>query len=162
MARRGRLIAGVALAATTVAVFAVPAAGGPPPPTTMKISKHKHGPFKDKILTDTLSLGASRDYYFKVTNSTGNPQEVTLVSFLKPTTSYEKTWFKGHKNITDDVYGVAHDGYTFTIRNKPKLFRGRVKKTDGPSATCMGANLYTGMTHLRFQGVAIDNDSACF
>lgn len=148
----------MAVAATAAVVLAVPSIAAAAPLATIQVSKHKDGPFKDDQIKDNLSVGEVHDYYFKATNNTDDPQQLTLNSFSSTTPQYKKTWFKGDKNITSLVTG---GGYGLTLKQKPKLFRAHVKKKDTGSATCLDGQLYQGMSFIDFAAVAIDAESAC-
>jgi hypothetical protein len=154
---RGTIVLGLAAVATFALASATDAAG---PAAKIKASKHEDGPYSGGTITDHMSVGETQDYYFKVVNKRDTRQELNLNSGVPPEPEYERTWFKGNRDVTDEI--ASGPGYNFEIGQKAKIFRVRVEKNSNGGNQCIDAHLVKGMHQIDVSLVAIDDDSGCF
>ena len=110
-------------------------AGGDSLLLNAKVSKHLDGPYKGQIEA-TIDPGDAKNLYLKVKNRTGTSQAAELTDSGDPP-PYSAKFFKGSKNITDEVQGL---GYEFNVAaDGVKKFRMRMKRADSPAGagTCL-------------------------
>ena len=125
-------------AAVTLGVAALPASAGDL--FVFKIAKQKSGPYSGDSITRVIDPGQSKAFYLKASTLPGDePQSATLSQPGKAI--YKTKYFKGDHNITQEVQG---GGYEFTLKDKPKKFRGVVKDIgNAPDPSCIPIELET-------------------
>ena len=147
---------GLAAVATFALASATDAAG---PAAKIKASNHEEGPYSGGTITDHMSVGETQDYFFKVVNKRDAKQELVLYSAVDPSPEYERTWFKGDHDITNEV--SSDPGYEFTVGDNAKIFRVEVHKTAGGGNQCIDGHLNKNDNQIDVSLVAIDDDNAC-
>src|SRR5690349_366046 len=120
--QRGRQGLAFTLAALAALTLAGPsdAAG---PAGKIKASKHEDGPYSGGTTTDHMSVGETQDYFFKVVNRRDDRQAFSLESIVPEAPGFDRTWFKGNKDITAEVTST---GYGFEVGKTAKFFRVQV------------------------------------
>ena len=124
------------------------------PPVTLKVAKHKDGPYAyDQVVN--VPVGKSKSVYFKAKNTTGENVDAEFddngsSSGLE---NFVVKWFRGDKNISSEVKG---SGYDFPLKaNKQAILRAKLTHSDPGSGFCLDgeatANLITS-----FAGVAVN------
>jgi hypothetical protein len=153
--RRGSIAAAV----VAVAAIALPAsASAGEPAVSLKVAKHKDGPYKPEVRTN-IKLNQAKDFYWKARNVTDAEFPDVLLTDDGPyPTGWIVRWFRGDDNITSDVRG---DGYEFVLQpGKSKLFRSRLKPTKTADEVCHAAGAGPSEPATDFALVVV-NDAFC-
>lgn len=120
-----------------LALAAGPASAGDPF-FEVSASKHKDGPYLNTTQNVNVPIGDAKSLYWKVKHVTGGKLEMRFTDALTETPNpegLEIRWFKGTKEITDEVKG---SGYEFTLPNgSRKFFRARVKAVGTSDGACV-------------------------
>ena len=121
-----------ALALTAAPVFA----GDPPFEVTA--SKHRDGPYLATTQSVNVPIGDAKSLYWKVKHVSGGALEMRFTDALTESPNpkgLKIRWFKGTKEITNEVKG---SGYEFTLPNgSRKFFRARVKAVGPSDGACV-------------------------
>jgi hypothetical protein len=98
-----------------------------PAPVNAKIAAKKAGPYANTFLQHELSSGDKKTFHVKVKNLSGAKLKMTAFANLNGTSDYKEKFFKGSKNISDDVDGA---GFAFGLGpDGKKRFRLVVRAT---------------------------------
>jgi hypothetical protein len=128
------------------------------PAGKIKASKHEDGPYSGGTTTDHMSVGETQDYFFKVVNRRDDRQAFSLESGVPEAPGYDRTWFKGNKDITTDV---TTDGYEFEIGKSAKIFRVQVTRSSGGDSQCIDGHLDKGSSQIDVALIAINDGTVC-
>jgi hypothetical protein len=119
-----------------LALTAAPAFAGPP--FDVKASKHKDGPYLETTQSVSVPIGDTKSLYWKVKHVSGGALEMRFTDALTQSPNPEGLkirWFKGTKEITNEVKG---SGYEFTLPNgSRKFFRARVRAVGASDGACV-------------------------
>jgi hypothetical protein len=155
--RRSSIIT-LALAAALALALPVSASAGQPL-VSLKVAKHKGGPYATGQPA-SIGLNQAKDFYWKVKNITNaRLPEVLLTDNTDTSPGWIVRWFRGKDNITTDVQG---GGYEFGLRaGKAKVFRSRLKPTEGAEKQlCHAATAGPPETSLD-EAIVFVNDGLC-
>ena len=125
---RGFIRVLLAVAACVAAIVLPASASAGDPVVSLKVAKHKDGPYKT-VQTTHIAPPDAKDFYWKVRNPTdAKLPDVLLTAGEVSSAGWIARWFRGDDQITSDVEG---GGYEFALRpGKSKLFRSRLKPTE--------------------------------
>ena len=127
----------VAVIVAFACLSAVPAAHGLGIGFDVTASKHKQGGYTGNPQDATIKQGKTKTFYWKVTANNLTDQELVFDDAAGSEPGYKVKWFKGKKNITEDV--TSDDGYPFTLKqDKASKLRAKVKYTGGSEILCLG------------------------
>ena len=151
-----KAVLGALLVAALAVAMAGPAHAGGPESTLLKakVARHLGGPYKSQV-QGSIEPGDSRNFYLRVKNRTGESQPVEFTDGGDPP-PYSAKFFKGSKNITDDVLGI---GYEFNIPAKGvKKFRMKSIRAENPPGvgTCLRPTIADDVGGLSLPLAAID------
>lgn len=111
-------------------------------PFKLRVGADENGPFKPttKIHMNQGNVGYA---YWQLRSTDDADRGINFSTPSAPYDEYRVRWFKGNKDITDDVEG---DGLEVTLKaHADKIFRSRVKRVeDSSEETCIGANAFDG------------------
>jgi hypothetical protein len=134
----------VVLASAALALVPAAALGHGEADFTVKAAKHKDGPYTDQLQSVNVAPEAKKSLYWRVKNLsvTTLPMEFNDAATENPNPEgFRITWFKGKKNITQDVKGA---GYEFNLKaGKKKTFEAVVKAKVSPQPFCLGGQAIT-------------------
>jgi hypothetical protein len=149
-------IAAVLAAVVAIALPASASAGQPV--VSLKVAKHRAGPYTP-IQFGNIELNEAKSFYWKAKNITdARLPDVLLSDSTIYLPGWVSKWFKGKDNITADVQG---GGYAFGLKaGKSKFFRSRLKPTKTASPLCAEATAAPPETSQDLALVVI-NDALC-
>jgi hypothetical protein len=158
---RAPRLGSIAAVLAAVVVIALPAsASAGQPLVSLKVAKHKDGPYK-AFQVSNIALNETKQFYWKAKNvADGKLPDVRLTdSFALYPPGWIVRWFRGDDNITAGVHNPA--GYQFGIKaGGSKLFRLKLKPTKTAGPVCAEASAGPPKTSPDSAVIAV-NDALC-
>ncbi len=129
----------MALAILLAAAAQAPGRGGLP--ASLKAAKQKDGLFKTEVRVN-IPIGDAKVVWFRAKSMADKAQQFAFKDdgSSSELEGYKVRWFKGHQNVSSDVYT---EGHLFVLDpGESKFFQAKVKHTGPGDPICIVGELY--------------------
>ena len=157
--RARALISGFIVAAAAATFLVAPAQGGPEDPFSIKAAKSKNGQYKNSVFVE-LAPGDKRTLWLRVKRH-GAVNEATLHADYFPIDKpgFSLRWFKGDKEITDDVESL--DGQALRVKAGGSRYVSVRAKSETEAGLCAAASLQAEDVFVDSASLLYNNEDAC-